>query len=228
MMIMAKNTDKDWEIVLSYHDAIIRQSDYRILQSRQWINDSLIEFWYEYLTHNLYKEYSNQLLCLSPSLTQLIKMTDSMDEIRMILQPLNIEQRKLILMPLNDNMSYDYGGSHWSLLVFINDGDKSRLEYYDSSIQPQLSMMKIIGQKFSKLLSCDSDVHIEQCHLQEDGYNCGIHLICNSNAICQKYLLNDQRSIKDIISLEQIRKFRLQLIDIIDRLKSQSISLSPA
>ncbi|KAH9501801.1 SUMO1 sentrin specific peptidase 8, variant 2 [Dermatophagoides farinae] len=203
--------DDDWQIVLSYHDAIIRQSDYRILQSRQWIND----------------KYSNQLLCLSPSLTQLIKMTDSMDEIQAILQPLEIQQRKLILIPMNDNLSYDYGGSHWSLLVFINDDgdDQSRLEYYDSANQEQHKEMminiKIIGSKLSQLLSCDPDIHFKQCHPQEDGYNCGIHLICNSNAICQKYLNNDQRSITTIITNEQIRSFRIELIDIIDRLKSK-------
>lgn len=227
MAVNKKMCDDDWQIVLSYHDAIIRQSDYRILQSRQWINDSLIEFWYEYLTHNLFKEYSNQLLCLSPSLTQLIKMTDSMDEIQAILQPLEIQQRKLILIPMNDNLSYDYGGSHWSLLVFINDDgdDQSRLEYYDSANQEQHKEMminiKIIGSKLSQLLSCDPDIHFKQCHPQEDGYNCGIHLICNSHAICQKYLNNDQRSITTIITNEQIRSFRIELIDIIDRLKSK-------
>ncbi|OTF71445.1 hypothetical protein BLA29_008054 [Euroglyphus maynei] len=216
--------DDDWEIVLSYHDAIIRKSDYRILQTRQWINDSLIEFWYEYLTHNLYEEYSNEFLCLSPSLIQLIKMNDSMDEIRAILQPLHMERRKLILIPLNDNMSLDYGGSHWSLLVFIRDNDdKCRLEYYDSAAieHPNEMMMKKIVKKFTKLLSLnDLDIQIEQCHKQEDGYNCGIHLICNSNAICRKYLHNDQRSIVDIIPYEQIESFRFKLIQIIDGLKS--------
>ncbi|KAF7489203.1 Sentrin-specific protease 8 [Sarcoptes scabiei] len=207
-------------IVLSYHDAIIRQSDYRLLNSREWINDSLIEFWFEYLTNDLFKDYQNKLLCISPSLSQLIKLTASHEDILCLLAALEVPTKHLILIPINDSTSDSYiSGTHWSLLVY--NAEQERFEHYDSAMSNNLSDADNIARKFRSIFFKDADKKIftGSCHLQKNSYDCGIHLICNAKAICEQNLLGDQRKIKELASNTIINNFRDNLARIIDSLK---------
>ena len=62
-------------VVISYHDSLLRESDLELLGGRNWLNDALIAFWFEYLQRNLHSEQS-KLLCISPEVTQLLKLGD--------------------------------------------------------------------------------------------------------------------------------------------------------
>ena len=61
-------------IVLSFYDSIIRQSDVDILRGPQWLTDTLIGFYFEYLSNVAYKG-ENRLLFIGPEVTQCLKVS---------------------------------------------------------------------------------------------------------------------------------------------------------
>lgn len=215
-------------IVLSYHDALLRRSDLDLLKSTDWINDNLIEFWFEYLSNDAYKECRESLLCFSPSLSQLVKLTKQKQEVEAILEPLNIGSKELLLIPINDsNLPETPGGSHWSLLVYRAKVDK--FEHYDSSIYSGnlMNHAKKVASKLHSILIANNkqELNIEamECTQQADSYNCGIHLICNSEAVCRRYLNNDDRQVRQIASPRQIQTFRQHLVELIESLKLNTV-----
>lgn len=208
------------EIVLSYHDSLIRRSDYKLLSSKEWINDNIIEFWFEYLYNHVFKSYQEQLLCIGPSMAHLIKLTN-LEDLQAILQPLELSSKKLVLIPINDNSySESAGGSHWSLLVLYVS--LRQFEHYDSSINSNnVYHAKQIASKLNKLLRGNNtlDLIIKGCNQQEDSYNCGIHVICNAKAVCGKYFLQDTRHVSEIANIDVIKGFRKSLAELIDKLR---------
>lgn len=147
------------EIVLSYHDVLLRESELHILQSNQWLNDVIISFWFEYLLHEVYSEFKDIVCFIAPEMVQLLKSASpqfsafscpiSVDEIILMLQSLDLPSKKLIFFPISDSPinSTSVDGSHWSLLVYVkqpaetNAGDNSgrssstsvgQFEHYDS------------------------------------------------------------------------------------------------
>lgn len=212
------------EIVLSYHDALIRQSDYKILSTREWINDNLIEFWFEYLQHDLFKQHSQDLLCISPSLSQLIKLTESTGEIGAMVDSLQIQSKQVIILAINDSYSFEsVGGSHWSLLVFV--AKFKQFHHYDSSENSsnRVHAATVASKLLPLLLPTDKKLNLVTiaCNQQEDSYNCGIHVICNAEAVCKQHCNNDSRQISDLLSPNTIRATRDRLIALIDQLRNQ-------
>lgn len=208
------------DIILSYHDSLIRQSDYQLLLSKEWINDNIIEFWFEYLYNDRFKEFAQRMLCIGPSMSQLIKLTSEQQDVEALLQPLEIESKELVLIPINDNsLSESVGGSHWSLLVLYVASRK--FEHYDSSVYSNnVYHAKQIASKLNKLLRGNSlDLLIMTCNQQEDSYNCGIHVICNAKAVLNKYFSNDARHVTDIVTPEVVKACRRSLADLIKDLR---------
>lgn len=104
------------DIVLNFHDVVLRQSDLELLRGTSWITDTIISFYFEYLEYIVY-EKNKSLSFVSPEVTQCIKML-SKNEVGMFLDPLEIKKKKYIFFPVNDHqLSECTGGFHWSLLV---------------------------------------------------------------------------------------------------------------
>ena len=101
---------------ISLLDIVFKEEDLQSLNEGEWISDSIIAFWFKYLEEILYKENQN-ILFIPPSVTQVLK-AGLTDDFGMILQPLNIWQKKYIIMAVNDNKLDKSGGQHWSLLVY--------------------------------------------------------------------------------------------------------------
>ena len=210
------------DIVLSYHNSLIRQADYKLLFGKDWINDNIIEFWLEYLFNHLFKDHEEQLLCIGPSMSHLIKFTNDINEVHSLLQPLEIDRKELVLIPINDNsFSESAGGSHWSLLVLYVA--ECKFEHYDSSINSNnVYHAKQIATKLNKLLHGNTlDLIIMACNQQEDSYNCGICVTCNAKAVCVKYFHHDTRHVSDIANTSMIKGFRRTLIELIDSLAKE-------
>ena len=62
-------------IVLSFYDSIIRQSDVDILEGPHWLTDTLIGFYFEYLSNVAYKDEA-RLLFIGPEVTQCLKVSN--------------------------------------------------------------------------------------------------------------------------------------------------------
>lgn len=121
---------KKFNVVLSYHDIILRQSDVELLTGAHWLNDTIISFYFEYLEQVIFNN-AKELLFVSPEVTQCIKMVKT-DEIHMFLDPHGISFKQFVFFPLNDNDTPDVaGGSHWSLLVYSKP--ENSFFHFDSS-----------------------------------------------------------------------------------------------
>src|SRR5699024_6903305 len=129
-------------------------------------------------------------------MAQLIKLTTDQQDVGALLQPLEIDRKELVLIPINDNSFSEFaGGSHWSLLVLHVASRK--FEHYDSSINSNnVYHAKQIASKINALLRGNNlDMVIMSCNQQEDSYNCGIHVICNAKAVCTKCFRHDARHV---------------------------------
>ena len=72
-------------VVLSYGDYLIRSSDVDILRSNSWLNDTLIGFYFEYLSSRRYPEAAG-FRFFGPAVTQCLKL-GSIEDIPLLLGP---------------------------------------------------------------------------------------------------------------------------------------------
>ncbi|XP_071540551.1 sentrin-specific protease 8-like [Panulirus ornatus] len=159
-------------VILSYHDCLIHESDLRLLEGRNWLNDSLISFWFEHLQHDVFRGRS-RLLFISPEVTQLIKMGDA-NELPIFLNPLNARYKDNIFLPVNDNSSViASGGSHWSLLVYSRDDNK--WYHYDSQRGANFRDARCLVQRINSYLDRDIPATLvdANCTQQDNSYDCG-------------------------------------------------------
>lgn len=163
------------DIVLNYQNSLLRRSDVDLLQNRQWLNDQMIGFWFEYL-ENSCQDDSICLVC--PEVSQFIKLGSAVDTL-VFVDPLNLSSRSLVLFPVNDSMSLDHpGGSHWSLLVY--DCVDKKYYHLDSLIGSNLEHAKRIAKN---LHLNHKEVFELKGAQQENLYDCGIFVCCNAENV---------------------------------------------
>lgn len=164
------------KVVLSYYDSLIHESDLRLLEGRNWLNDSLISFWFEHLVHEAFP-FRHRLLFISPEVTQLIKMGDPR-ELPVFLDPLDAKFKDYIFLPVNDNSSMvASGGSHWSLLVFSKFDNK--FYHYDSQRGSNYRDARMLVQRFNTYLGRDIPATLvdANCTQQDNSYDCGAYVM---------------------------------------------------
>ena len=179
-------------IVLSYHDVCLRKSDLETLQGRNWLNDAIISFMFEYYQQETYKQNSEHIHFFDPSIVQLIKQNPSFAPD--ILKPhFKDDNKDVFLFPINDNSENEVGGTHWSLLVC--DRSARNLSHYDSSCsKSNQSTAKLVSKTLSSTVFkgcvyCEADAKV-----QTNLYDCGVHLLMNAEkAISQKFSFNRER-----------------------------------
>ncbi|KAJ3271897.1 hypothetical protein HDV01_006111 [Terramyces sp. JEL0728] len=149
------------ETLLAYGDVQIYDEDLATLEPHQWLNDTIIEFVYEYT--ELEPNYSFIDL-VRPAILFLIANTDS-----------DIKYTKdYVFMPLND--SDGDGGSHWSLLVY------SRLEntirHYDSMNNHNEFVAERAISRIQDNIACKSPKLLHMNTPQQgNGYDCGVYVL---------------------------------------------------
>lgn len=180
---MSKSND----LVLSYHDCVLRRADLNLLDGPCWLNDAIIGFYFEHLGQK-YNLSSPKLLFISPELTQLLKLTDTKDY-SIFLDPLKAKESDFIFFPVNDCDSKSRaGGSHWSLMVFAKN--EKTFFYYDSSSD----MNGIVAKDFSRVITSylvgngSSQFVTVECPQQENGYDCGLFVLCFADVIAEHIL----------------------------------------
>lgn len=129
-------------VVLSYQNTLLRESDLKLLDGSNWLNDNLISFYLEYLENHLESEFHDKVLFLSPQVAHLlrsnfnsilIKSELALELLAMEAQVLKAKQ--LIIIPVNNSNALEStGGSHWTLLVAIKSEDERTFvfKHYDS------------------------------------------------------------------------------------------------
>nr|XP_002125210.1 sentrin-specific protease 8-like [Ciona intestinalis]XP_009861640.1 sentrin-specific protease 8-like [Ciona intestinalis]XP_018671518.1 sentrin-specific protease 8-like [Ciona intestinalis] len=172
------------KIVLSYHDSLLRESDLRLLDTGQWLNDKIIGFMFQYFQYEVFSKNFEEISFLDPDLVHLVKMMPDR-EIPSILESLNLEPKRFIFLPINDNDDAQAGGSHWSLLIF--DAEQECFEHFDSSGDYNHTVAVEVAGKFSKVLKSNKLARMEtpqQCN----GSDCGVYVVKLTEVICKSKL----------------------------------------
>ncbi|KAJ8898250.1 hypothetical protein PR048_003610 [Dryococelus australis] len=171
-------------VVLDFHDILVHQSDVELLEGPHWLNDTLISFYFAYLENTVYGT-DQRFLFVCPDVTQCLKVSAARD-MGVFLEPLKATEKSFIFFAVNDCSNVESpGGSHWSLLVF----SKSENMFF------HLDSMKWANEKEAKGLARNLATYLckntpgsyqEVVTLQqENGYDCGIHLVCNAEHLAR-------------------------------------------
>ena len=209
------------KIILDYHNSLLRQSDLLLLEPMQWLNDGIVGFWFEYLENDLFGD-RDDICFISPEVAHFIKLGSSQDSCA-FLEPLNLNSKSLVLLPVNNSVSPDTpGGSHWSLLVY----ERKHQQFYhlDSVHQSNRAHAKSMVSKLA-LLPNDGKVIELPCTQQLNGWDCGILVCCHAELV----LNHHPASIKLLPLLPQssASSQRSRMLQIISNLAAKNIKISP-
>ncbi|XP_029624126.1 sentrin-specific protease 8 [Salmo trutta] len=173
-------------VVLSYQDSLLRRSDVALLEGPHWLNDQVIGFAFEYFATELFKGLGEAAIFISPEVTQFIKCAACPEELALFLEPLGLASRRWVFLAVNDNSIQTAGGSHWSLLLFLRDG--GHFAHYDSQSGGNSLHARRIATKLEPFLGSGRKVPFveEPCPLQQNSYDCGMYVICNAEALCER------------------------------------------
>jgi Ulp1 family protease len=121
------------ETPLNYHDAVVYKRDVINFQDGNWLNDSCINFcfrWFEF-SECVDKRF---VLFMDPSVMSYIKLQHiDEDDISGLRKGLRLHERDYLLVPCNDNASFQSASTHWSLLLIKTATGEAH--HFDSSNQ---------------------------------------------------------------------------------------------
>lgn len=164
----------------------------------------------------------NDILFINPSIVFLVNFVES-DELGAILSDLDLVNKKIIFIPINDNADINRsGGSHWSLLVW--NIEQSCFHYFDSMSNYNLQSAKRTKTVFEKALKMkDQKFEIVKCPQQNNSYDCGVYTLyfaelTAKNMECWKETDNISKTIS-IINDSNVRKKRDEIRSIIEKLR---------
>ncbi|KAI6093674.1 cysteine proteinase [Hypoxylon rubiginosum] len=173
---------------LSYHDILLTWEDIKALRD-DWLTDSNITFWEEFLEREVLTKYPQaKITLLRPSMTFLLMKNFDTEAVRSALPP--FKDITHIFLPVNDaiNVSQPEGGSHWSLLlVSVIDGvafhydslnGANNNEAWDASKR----LASILGKKLRFHYLADSPQ-------QENSSDCGVFVCITMRHLLVKRLL---------------------------------------
>ena len=173
-----------FESPLSLYDISIKKEDIESLKEGQWISDNIIALWFEHLKDGEYKDNQN-IIFIQPSVTQVLKQ-GPIDDLGMLLEPLNIWQKKYIFMAVNDNKLNKAGGQHWSLLVYTI---KENIWYhFDSLNNLNLKEARFLVGRLQEYLRPGTTPRITTatCSQQENNFDCGAYTMIYAQKIADK------------------------------------------
>ncbi|XP_014662435.1 PREDICTED: sentrin-specific protease 8-like [Priapulus caudatus] len=173
------------DVVLSFHDSLLRVSDVHLLSGPYWLNDNIIGFAFEFIENVLCKDCSGIFSFISPQVTQFIKLVNEPGELDAFLEPLSLSTKKFVALAVNDSESRsDVGGSHWSLLVL--DVDSGVFRHYDSSSQHNHDAARLLARQLARYMRIVSDRFVEEeMPQQRNGYDCGVYAIAVAEELCK-------------------------------------------
>lgn len=204
---------RDRLLALSFQDCCIYLSDVDLLKGPHWLNDQIISFYFEYLEKEIYEEYADRFLFVSPEVTQCIKF--SPEDVAMFLEPLHAHEKDFLFFALNDNQQVERaGGSHWSLLVFSRP--ENCFFHYDSSYGSNSLHKNLLVNILMRALQVPHARSKEASCLQQfNSYDCGIHVLCQVDVLCQTAIRYGEIESAPNVPYEVIKGKRNELLNTI-------------
>ena len=89
------------------------------LENSQWVDDDIIKISLALKQKEINKT-TDKILFVSPSITQLIRVSDNKMDTKETLENLQINEKDWVFYPVSNNNQVNKpgGGTHWSLLVY--------------------------------------------------------------------------------------------------------------
>lgn len=84
------------EKVISYGDVLLRTSDVELLTGPYWINDKIIEFYFEYL-NNEFLQSRKDIFLVNPSVSFWVTHAPNEETIESAIAPLNLHQKEVFV-----------------------------------------------------------------------------------------------------------------------------------
>uniref|UniRef100_T1IXK3 Ubiquitin-like protease family profile domain-containing protein n=1 Tax=Strigamia maritima TaxID=126957 RepID=T1IXK3_STRMM len=209
-------------VILSFHDCVIKQSDMNLLDGPEWLNDRLISFFFQYLEKVKYGTYEKGVCFIDPEVCQCIKLSRG-SCVGVFADPHDLQKKDLILLTVNDCEDEEAaGGTHWSLLVFVRHFNS--FYHFDSFGGANLEHGRDVMNHLIPFVKCESMPSLVEatCLQQQNSFDCGIHVICNAEYICAKYLEHFQGDVMDYVTLQSISGKRKWLKKCPDAIGSDS------
>lgn len=194
------------DLVLNYHDAILYESDLRLLESpTSWWNDACLHFALTYLEHHQSRPHSptHSIGMFAPSVVSFLmhQCTDEEEDVQDFCRGNQaLLDSDVILIPVNDNYTSQHwttpgGGTHWSLLVVKKETPVRSWWHFDSIPQSgNLISARAVATKLQQVLlrpasdaSSAAPVEMESCLTppQANGYDCAIHTWAAARAVME-------------------------------------------
>lgn len=220
---MGSPSQAEDRIVLSYHDALLKQSDVALLDGRHWLNDQIISFFFEYMSRDVHQD-NESLLFVSPEVTQCLKMVSSA-EVEMFLGPVNAHEKMVIFFALNDQAQNAAGGSHWSLLLYYKP--MATFYHFDSATPSNHHVAESMMDKLKPFLTSPGSVAILQeakCLQQDNSYDCGVHVIAQTEHLAKQIAKTGELHLDTIklIPRQIITHKREHLLSLIEELAEKN------
>ncbi|KAL6066274.1 SUMO1 sentrin specific peptidase 8, variant 2 [Balamuthia mandrillaris] len=128
----------------------------------------------------------------------MISFTDDINELRELLSPLKLTERRMVFMPINNHNSIETaGGSHWSLLVY--NRDSNQLHYYDSLRSHNIAAARKTARKMAPLLLQEGEGEEEPAFVvasspqQINSSDCGLYVCALSEYIGKQFQQKQQQ-----------------------------------
>lgn len=208
------------DIIVSYHDSVLRETDLDILKSDGWLTDSIIGFYMQYLEKEVY--FDKPLLFISPEVTHCLKSCQDTTDLKIFLDPLSPKKHSLIFLPLNNNENINsVGGSHWSLLIYHLHSNS--YFHLDSSSGMNGKQACNFARKLSTYFSKVPGKYEELSTLQQDNsYDCGIYLLCNVENAANYWLEHKTLNSLSSIQMCDVREKRSNILKIVNAINKES------
>ncbi|ATY60792.1 Ulp1 protease family [Cordyceps militaris] len=185
---------------LSYYDASLTVGDVKSLKN-DWLTDSVINFWQEYLERETLPRYPQARICLlRPSITFLLMHTPDLHHTYSSLPDLtNITH---VFLPINDNKDVrdGQGGSHWSLLLIsIRDG---LAFHYDSLSSGNCNQASSATDRMAQFLNRPLQfLNLVDSPKQDNTSDCGVFVCLLMRHLLVKRLLGASATEKVSMSM---------------------------
>ncbi|KAA0149201.1 hypothetical protein FNF29_06088 [Cafeteria roenbergensis] len=171
-----------------YCGASVYQADVDLLRPGQWLNDIVITFAVDYVSHELAPDRTSWRFC-HPPVSAIARFEDDPEDLRHSLFSLRLESRDVALFPVNDNpFGHVAGGTHWSLLVFRRrDPEGPRFLHFDSRAGSNAAVAKDLAGRLAKIVCPDrfSPVSVVEaaCPQQNNSSDCGVFTVLVAEAL---------------------------------------------
>ncbi|CAM6099494.1 unnamed protein product [Calypogeia fissa] len=184
------------ERVLSYGDVLLRQSDVSLLDGPHFLNDHIIEFFFNYLSKEHCSSSDTQetevspLLLVGPTLTFWLLHCPDSEGLMAAIDPMKFEEREMVIFALNNNEDVETaeGGTHWTVLMF--NRQRNTFEHFDSmagtNTKQARELMNIIKPHMGERAT--GAKFIEQATpQQENNYDCGVYVMAIAKVLCNAF-----------------------------------------